>query len=111
MITNRAIDLNIFYREEWDEVSGRAFTSENIFIDVYDYWQYTHPDHGLCSDHAELGVLIECTPEETAVLRRAYPEQEYGHDWWIHYNEAVLPVMLHEKIQNKLRTVTIPVVR
>ena len=111
MITNRSLDLNIFFREEWEEQINASYFSPVITVDVYDYWQYTHPEHGLCSDHAEIGVLIVCTPEETAVLRRAYPENGYGMDWWVHYDEAVLPATLHEKLKSKLSQVMIPVVR
>lgn len=111
MMTYRAIDLNIFYREEWDENTQQSYYTPTLFIDVYDYWHYISSEYGLSSDHAELGVLIECSIEETQAMRRAYPENEYGMDWWIQYPEAVLPATLHEKLKNKLRTITIPVVR
>lgn len=111
MITNRSIDLNIFFREEWDDTTKTSYYKPTLCVDVYDYWHYQHPEHGLCSDHAEIGVLIECTHDETRVLRRAYPENEYGMDWWTSYDEAVLPATLHEKLKSKLSQVMIPVVR
>lgn len=110
MITHRAIDLNIFFREEWDEKHG-AYISDKLFVDVYDYWHYRYENGDTGSDHAEVGILIECTPEETRLLRRAYPEFEYGYDWWVHYDEAVLPVTLHEKLKSKLANVLVPMVR
>jgi hypothetical protein len=111
MMTSRSIDLNIFYREEWDEETQTSYLSDNLFIDVYDYWQYKDDEGYLNSEHAELGVLIECSPEETKVMRRMYPEEEYGYDWWYTLHEAMLPVTVYNKLMKKLRDTTIPVVR
>lgn len=107
----RDIDLNIFYREEWDESTKAVFSSDNLFIDVYDYWQYRDHDGYEGSDRAELLILIECTPEQTKFIRAQFPEFEYGYDWWSFYYETQLPTELRRRIDNRLREIDVPVVR
>jgi hypothetical protein len=73
---SRTIDLNIFYREDWTEETGTTW-SDTLTIDPYIYEQ-----DGYGSRKYETGLLIECTPTETAVIAEHYPENEYGADWW-----------------------------
>jgi hypothetical protein len=110
-MTMRDIDLNIFYREEWDEKTKTVYSSENLFIDVYDYWQWRDHDGNIGSDCAELGILIECTPEQTKFIRSQFPEFEYGYDWFSAYYETQLPTELRRQIDKRLRDIQIPVVR
>lgn len=110
-ITLRTIDLNIFHREEWDEEKRESYWTDNLFIDVYDYWQFRYADGDGGSDHAELGILIECTPEQTAFIRSNYREEEYGSDWFSFYDETALPTELRREIDKRLREIEIPVVR
>jgi hypothetical protein len=110
-ITMRTIDLNIFYREEWDKETKTAYSSDNLFIDVYDYWQFRYSDGDGGSDHEELGILIECTPEQTTYIRNQFPEFEYGYDWFTFYDDTHLPTELRRQIDKRLREINIPVVR
>lgn len=73
---SRTIDLNIFYREDWDAEKGTTW-SDTLTIDPYIYEQ---DEHG--SRKYETSLLIECTPEETAEIAKHYPPEEYGSDWW-----------------------------
>lgn len=72
----KTIDLNIFYRENWEELEG-TWWSETLTIDPY---IYESDEHGTRKYETEL--LIECTAEETAEIAKHYPENEYGVDWW-----------------------------
>lgn len=110
-ITMRTVDLNIFHREEWDDATRNVYLSDNLFIDVYDYWQFRYPNGDTGSDHAELGLLIECTPDETALIRSSFPLDEYGTDWFTFLDETPLPTGLRRYIDKKLQDITIPVVR
>jgi len=73
---SRTIDLNIFYREDWNEEDGTTW-SDTLTIDPY---IYEEDEQG--TRRYETSLLIECTPTETAVLAQHYPESEYGSDWW-----------------------------
>lgn len=73
---NRTIDLNIFYREDWDPEAGTTW-SKTLTIDPYIY-----EDDEYGTRKYETSLLIECTPEETAVIAKHYPSNEYGADWW-----------------------------
>jgi hypothetical protein len=73
----KTLDLNIFYREDWDEETDTTTWADTLTIDVYIREQ---DQHGL--RNRETGMLIECTPEETAVIAPHYPDHEYGTDWW-----------------------------
>ena len=74
---SKVLDLNIFYREEWDEEERETYWADTLTIDVY----IREDDiHGL--RNRETGMLIECTPDETAIIAKHYPEEEYGSDWW-----------------------------
>lgn len=72
----RTIDLNIFYREDWDAETGTTW-SDTLTIDPY---IYESDEYGVRK--YETPLLIECTPEETAVIAKHYPGDEYGSDWW-----------------------------
>jgi hypothetical protein len=110
-VTRRDLDLNIFHREEWDEKTQTPHWTDNLFIDVYDYWQFRYINGESGSDHAELGILIECTPEQTQFIRAQFPESEYGYDWFTFYYETNLPTELRREIDKRLREIDIPVVR
>jgi hypothetical protein len=110
-ITMRTVDLNIFYREEWDDVLNKPYWTDNLFIDVYDYWQFRYPNGDTGSDHAELGILIECTPAQTRYIREWFTDEDYGSDGFIFYDEAHLPTDLRREIDKRLREIHIPVVR
>ena len=84
-MSNRTIDLNIFYREEWDEETRETIWSETLTIDPYIYEQ---DEYG--TRKYETSLLIECTPSETAEIVNHYPEDEYGSDWW-DFAENFLP--------------------
>jgi hypothetical protein len=73
---SRTIDLNIFYREDWDSEIGTTW-SDTLTIDPYIYEQDGHGTRKY-----ETPLLIECTPTETAEIAKHYPENEYGSDWW-----------------------------
>jgi hypothetical protein len=75
-MSDRTIDLNIFYREDWDPEIG-TYWSDTLTIDPYIY-----ETDGYGTRKYETSLLIECTPEETAEIAKHYPEHEYGSDWW-----------------------------
>ena len=83
-MSNRTIDLNIFYREDWDAERGTTW-SNTLTIDPYIYEQ---DEYG--TRKYETSLLIECTPSETAEIIKHYPEDEYGSDWW-DFAENFLP--------------------
>lgn len=73
---SRIIDLNIFYREDYTEETGTTW-SDTLTIDPY---IYEEDDRGVRKHEVQL--LIECTPEETSIIAKHYPQDEYGSDWW-----------------------------
>lgn len=73
---SRTIDLNIFYREDWDAEIGTTW-SDTLTIDPYIYEQ-----DGYGTRKYETSLLIECTPSETAEIAKHYPAEEYGVDFW-----------------------------
>lgn len=88
-MTNKTIDLNIFYREEftpedewtdedsnWGETAGTTW-AKTLTIDPYVYLEDSRGTRKYETD-----MLIECTPTETALIAEHYPEDEYGSDWW-----------------------------
>lgn len=87
-MTNKTIDLNIFYREEytpyedwtkesdWYETHGTTW-AKTLTIDPY---VYVEDSRG--TRKYETDMLIECTPAETKAIAEHYPEDEYGSDWW-----------------------------
>lgn len=75
-MSDRTIDLNIFYREDWDAEKGTTW-SDTLTIDPYIYEQ---DEHG--TRKYETSLLIECTAEETAEIAKHYPPEEYGSDFW-----------------------------
>lgn len=75
-MSNRTIDLNIFFREDWSEEAGTTW-SDTLTIDPYIYEQDGHGTRKY-----EIPLLIECTPSETAEIVKHYPGDEYGSDWW-----------------------------
>lgn len=81
---SRAIDLNIFYREDWTEEEGTTWAT-TLTIDPYIYEQ-----DGYGARKYDTPLLIECTPTETAEIAKHYPENEYGSDWW-DFAENFLP--------------------
>lgn len=72
----KCLDLNIFYREDWDEDTNTTTWADTLTIDVY---IREEDQHGV--RNRETGMLIECTPEETAVIAPHYAEG-YGDDFW-----------------------------
>lgn len=74
--SGKTLDLNIFYREDWDAENGTTW-SDTLTIDPYIYEQ-----DGYGTRKYEVHQLIECTPSETKQIALHYPEDEYGSDWW-----------------------------
>lgn len=73
----KCLDLNIFYREDYDEDTDTTVWADTLTIDVY---IREEDQYGV--RNRETGMLIECTPAETDVIAPHYPEMEYGTDWW-----------------------------
>lgn len=76
-MNNRSIDLNMFYREDWDAETEETTWSNLLTIDPYIY-----VEDGRGTRKYETPLLIECTWEETKAIAEHYPEDEYGSDWW-----------------------------
>ena len=92
-------DLNVFYRESWDEENTIAYWSETISINPV-IW--TQDDNGV-TDSTYLDTVIECTPEETAVIARHYSEKDYGSDWTVTLSEFLshdVPERIKQELLN-----------
>lgn len=98
-LSSRTVDLNIFYREDWNEDDGTTW-SDTLTIDPY---IYEEDEYG--TRKYELDLLIECTPAETAVLAQHYPEQEYGSDWW-DFMENLMP-FAPPRVASLLKTINL----
>lgn len=96
---SRTIDLNIFYRENYEPERG-TWWSDTLTIDPYVYEQDSYGVRKY-----ETGLLIECTPEETAEIAKHYPENEYGSDWW-DFAENFLP-LAPARIASLIKTVNL----
>lgn len=69
-------DLNIFFREIWDE-NVEEFVPENVLTINPVVWS---TNNGV-SDVTYTNVTFTTTFAETRYLRSQYPEAEYGYDW------------------------------
>jgi len=82
----RTYDLNIFYREEWDEVTKTAHHTDLLTIDVYIY-----ESDGEGARKYDTGVIFDCDEFETSEIAKQFPVEEYGLDWWIFLDEVIIP--------------------
>lgn len=72
---NKDWDLNIFFREDWDEENGTTWDDVltiNPVLYMYD---------SNSSDNHYTDILWTTTFAEARYLRSQYPENEYGSDW------------------------------
>jgi hypothetical protein len=76
-MSSKTIDLNIFYREDWDPETEETTWAPTLTIDPYVYVEDARGTRKY-----ETSLLIECTPAETALIAEHYPQDEYGSDWW-----------------------------
>ena len=98
--SGKTIDLNIFYREDWDAETGETTWSDTLTIDPYIYVEDSRGTRKY-----DTPLLIECTPSETKQIALHYPEAEYGSDWW-DFVENFLP-FAPPRIASLLKTVDI----
>lgn len=98
-LSSRTVDLNIFYREDWNEDDGTTW-SDTLTIDPY---IYVVSDSGTYKQ--ETNLMIECTPSETKQIAEHYPESEYGSDWW-DFIENFLP-FAPARIASLLKTIDV----
>lgn len=68
-------DLNIFFREEWDEENGTTWDNVITINPIVYTWD------GDRSDNWYTDILYTTTFSEARYLRSQYPENEYGMDW------------------------------
>jgi hypothetical protein len=68
-------DLNIFFREEWDEENGTTWDNVITINPIVYTWD------GERSDNWYTDILYTTTFAEARYLRSQYPENEYGMDW------------------------------
>jgi len=68
-------DLNIFFREDWDEENGTMWDSVITINPIVYTWD------GERSDNWYTDILYTTTFAEARYLRSQYPENEYGMDW------------------------------
>lgn len=82
----RTYDLNIFYREEWDEVNKTAYHTDMLTIEAYIY-----ESDGQGTRKYETGLVFDCDEFETLEIAKQFPVEEYGMDWWIFMDEVIIP--------------------
>lgn len=89
----RVLDLNIFYREQWDDGLNESNWASKFSIEPYIY-----ESDGYGVRKYETGVLIECDEFETEWLSEQFPHSEYGDDFWIFADEVVVPSRRIKKV-------------
>ena len=72
---NKDWDLNIFFKEDWDEDNGTTWDDVLTINPVL--YMYDHNS----SDNHYTDILWTTTFAEARYLRSQYPENEYGSDW------------------------------
>jgi hypothetical protein len=70
-------DVNVFYETFTDPVSGEQFGADHLTITVHEY-----VDHGGVFATGEAFHRFILSAEETALIARWNPEDEFGADWW-----------------------------
>jgi hypothetical protein len=68
-------DLNIFFREDWDEENGTMWDNVITINPIVYSWDAER------SDNWYTDILYTTTFSEARYLRSQYPENEYGMDW------------------------------
>lgn len=68
-------DLNIFFREDWDEENGTTW--DNVLTINPVVWS----KDGDVSNNWYTDIIYTSTFAEARYLRSQYPENEYGSDW------------------------------
>ena len=72
---NKDWDLNIFFKEDWDEDNGTTW-DDVLTINPVLYMYDSNSSNNHYTD-----ILWTATFAETRYLRSQYPEAEYGSDW------------------------------
>jgi len=95
----RVYDLNIFYKEDWDEDTDTTTWADELSIDVYirEEDQYGVRNY-------ETKNLFTCTLEESVEIAKHYPPLEYGSDWWDFLENFI--VIAPPRIVSLLKTLT-----
>ena len=93
----RTYDLNIFYREEWDDVQKEAYYTDRLTIEVY---IYESDEYGVRK--YDTGLVFDCDEFETLEIASQYPEDEYGMDWWDFLDNFKVPTRRIARILNQL---------
>ena len=94
----RTIDLNIFYREEWDEVKKTAYYTDFFSIEAYIY-----ESDGEGTRRYDTGIVLDCDEYETQYLAEQFPMSEYGYDFWIFRDEVEMPSRRIAKILGDIK--------
>lgn len=84
----RTYDLNIFYREEWDEANKAAYHTNLLSIEVYIY-----ESDGNGVRKYETGLIIDCDEFETSEIAKQFSVEDYGMDWWVNLGEFTIPTI------------------
>jgi hypothetical protein len=93
----KTYDLNIFYREEWDDVNKTAYYTDLLTIEAYIYESDSYGTRKY-----ETGLIFDCDEYETLELAKQFPIEEYGTDWWIFLDEVEIPTRRMSRILNQL---------
>jgi hypothetical protein len=72
---NKDWDLNIFFREDWNEDDGTTW-EDVVTINPVLYMYNSER-----SDNHYTDIIWKTTFAEARYLRSVYPENEYGMDW------------------------------
>lgn len=68
-------DLNIFFKEDWDEENGTTYE------DVLTINPVVWTSHDGITDNTYTDIIWKTTFSEARYLRSQYPINEYGDDW------------------------------
>jgi hypothetical protein len=93
----RRYELNIFYKEEWDDINKSAYRTDLLTIDVYISESNRNGIHKY-----DTGLIFDCDEFETLEIASQFPVEEYGLDWWIFLDEVVIPTKRIMRILSEL---------
>jgi hypothetical protein len=93
----RKYDLNIFYREAWDEVNKAAYHTNLLSIEVY---IYESNEYGI-SNYAT-GLVFDCDEFETLEIAQQFAKKDHGLDWWVFLDNLIVPTRRIVRILEQL---------
>lgn len=71
-------DLNIFWEEFYSDYAGQWY-DDRLTVDVYIYEELNTG----AVNRKEAGLKFKVSREESLIIAEHFPENEYGHDWFV----------------------------